>query len=108
MEFSRNKYNQYQTLIKTLNSNNVCILQITTISLGNCLFRFQKRLRIVIIKCYQYTPQKKVSECFNVINKSLEMLDENVVYKYTCNVDQSISYIGKASRQKFRRVADNK
>ena len=71
------------------------------------MFRFQKRLRIVIIKCYQYTPQKKVSECFNVINKSLEMLDENVVYKYTCNVDQSISYIGKASRQKFKRVADN-
>ena len=34
--------------------------------------------------------------------------DANVIYKHTYSVDQSVSYIGKISRQKFQRVADHK
>ena len=37
-----------------------------------------------------------------------EEFNANVVYKYTCSVDQNISYIGETSRQMFRRIADDR
>ena len=49
-----------------------------------------------------------MSEYFNVKSKCSEIFDANVIYKYTCSADQSISYIGETSRQMFRRVADHK
>ena len=83
----------------------------TFIYLGNCSLRFQKRIRTVFEKNkVTITPShttKNVAEYFNDKNKFLKVFDTNVIYKYTCSADQSISYIGETSRQMFRRVADH-
>ena len=49
-----------------------------------------------------------MSEYLNVKSKCSDVFDANVIYKYTCSADQSISYIGETSHQMFRRVADYK
>ena len=84
----------------------------TVIYLGNCSLRCQKRIKTVFekhgVRIIPAYTTKKVSEYFNVKSKCSEIFDANVIYKYTCSADQSISYIGETSRQMFRRVADHK
>ena len=41
----------------------------------------------------------KVSDYFSNKSKCLEVFKANVIYKYTCSVDQSIYYIGEKPRQ---------
>ncbi len=83
----------------------------TTVYIGNCSLRFQKRIASIfqrhnIIIKPAYT-SKKVSEYFSNKSKCSEIFDANVIYKYTCSADQSISYIGETSRQVFRRISDH-
>ena len=42
-----------------------------------------------------------MSEYFNIKSKCSGVFDANVIYKYTCSADQSISYIGETSCQMF-------
>ena len=48
--------------------------------------------------------QQKVSDYFSNKSKCLEVFEANVIYKYTCSVDQSISYFGETSRQIFDKL----
>ena len=83
----------------------------TTVYVGSCSIRFQKRIASIVQKHNinikpAYT-SKKVSDYFSDNSKCSEVFDANVIYKYTCSADQSISYIGETSRQIFRRVTDH-
>ena len=79
---------------------------------GNWSLKFQKRLISVFQKHNvaikpAYT-SIKLSDYYNNKSKCSEAFNANVIYKYTCSVDQSISYIRETSRQIFRRIADHK
>ena len=83
----------------------------TTVYVGSCSIKFQKRIASIFQKHNinikpAYT-SKKVSDYLSNKSKCSEVFDTNVIYKYTCSADQSISYIGETSRQIFRRVTDH-
>ena len=75
------------------------------------VYQFQKQITSIFQKHNinikpAYT-SKKVSDYFTKKSKCSEVFDANVIYKYTCSADQSISYIGETSRQIFRRITDH-
>ena len=80
----------------------------TTVYVGSWSIRFQKQIASIFQKHNinikpAYT-SKKVSDYFSNKSKCSEVFDANVIYKYTCSADQSISYIGETSRQIFREL----
>ena len=84
---------------------------LTTVYVGSCSIRFQKRMASIVQKHNivikpAYT-SKEVFNYFNNKSKCSEVFDTNVIYKYTCSADHSISYIGETSQQIFQRITDH-
>ena len=81
----------------------------TTVYVGSCLIRFQKRTASIFQKhniiLNRPTPAKNFLTTLATI--CMEVLDANVIYKYTCSADQNISYIRETSQQVFRRTIDH-
>ena len=50
----------------------------------------------------------KVSEYFSLKSRSPHLFKANIVYKFTCLCDTSISYIGESKRQLFERIAEHR
>ena len=46
--------------------------------------------------------KKYICEVFNIKSKHSKVFDANFFYKYTCSINQSISYIGETSNLVFR------
>ena len=63
-----------------------------------------KRYKINIMAAYTST---RVGSYFNLKSNCSRSFKSNVVYKFTCSVDQNVSYIGETKRQLFRRVLDH-
>ena len=79
--------------------------------LGKPSLRFQRRLRrsfqdmgINIRTAYSTT---KVAEYFSLKTRTGALFKSNVVYKFSCACDKSISYIGESRRQLFARISEH-
>jgi hypothetical protein len=79
--------------------------------LGKPSMRFQRRLRrsfqgmgIDVRAAYSTT---KMPEYFSLKTITSAMFKSNVVYRFTCTCDKSISYIGESRRQLFARISDH-
>ena len=45
---------------------------------------------------------------FNLKSKCSRLFAANVLYKFTCSNDSSITYLGETKRQLFKRISDHK
>jgi hypothetical protein len=50
----------------------------------------------------------KVGEYFNLKSRCSRLFAANVVYRFTCSRDSSITYIGETTRQLFERITDHR
>ena len=78
---------------------------------GKASLRFQRNLRrtfdemgITVKAAYSTT---KVSEYFSLKPRTSVLYKSNVVYKFSCSCDRSISYIGETRRQLFTRIKEH-
>ena len=63
-----------------------------------------KKFNLKIRTCYNSC---KVGQFFSLKDGCPAFLASNVVYKFTCSLDEGISYIGKTERHLFTRVQEH-
>ena len=79
---------------------------------GKPSYRLQRRIQACLgtAKIHIKTAfgTTKVAEYFTLKSKVSDLFAANVVYKFTCSSDSSITYLGETKRQLFRRISDHK
>ena len=65
----------------------------------NCILRKLNNKKVKV--CFY---MKRLSSYFSLKDKDCVSLLSNIVYKYTCPVDQGITYVGETKRQLIRRA----
>ena len=75
-----------------------------SIRLQNHIKKEIKNYGVVITAAYKTT---KVSNYFSLKTRCPDLFTSNVIYKFTCSQNETISYIGETRRQLFRRAEEH-
>ena len=77
--------------------------------LWNCsgLYVLRNELELHGLRVRATFSTTKVGSYFNLKSQCSTLFTANVVYRFTCSCDKSISYVGETRRQLFRRIEEH-
>ena len=105
--FVNSKFNRTPPLTSN-NSNNVSVLVLPYFGQCSDLFKlkFNRLVKQFNLNCRLVHTTFKVSNYFSLKDKCIHGLRSNVIYKFTCTVNNSC-YIGKTKRHLFTRIFEH-
>ena len=92
--------------------SNDCYCVLTLPYIGNDSIKLAKRLKFIFSKTFNIVIKISYRNCtvgdyFGLKEKTPKMFSSNVVYKFQCFEDETVSYIGTTSRQLWVRIKEH-